>query len=165
MRTLWLDDYFEGVVYNETETGYAAITQYDTTSGNSIPDVASSTLMTYKDLAVVWAYPTETISTTYASDAVLNVGDTKWIGTRTTYQYEAEDQNNSQYGNLTRTITSTWNGTVGWKIRASKTEFWPLDDGSLYLVSLPARILQLDCASGCDFSGAAGLLGETSVSI
>ena len=45
--------------------------------------------------------------------------------------------------------------------RASKTEYWPRHDSSLYLVSLPARTLQLDCANGCDFSGNTGLLGET----
>ena len=78
---LWLDDYFEGVLYRETETRYAAITQYDTDSANSIPDLAvpdaNETLRNYKDLAVVWSYPTETIVADYASDAVLNIGDTR----------------------------------------------------------------------------------------
>jgi hypothetical protein len=31
--TLWLDDYFEGVVYRETETQYASLAFYDTTPG------------------------------------------------------------------------------------------------------------------------------------
>jgi RHS repeat-associated protein len=158
---IWLDEYAEGVLYDETETAYATLTQYDTISSNSIPNLASSTLMTYKDLGVVWTYTTETISAAYASDAVLNVGDTKWMGTRTTYQYEAEDQNNGQYGNLTRSIISVWDGADWVEERASKTEFWPRNDSSLYLVSLPARVLQLDCAGGCDFSGSTGLLGET----
>jgi YD repeat-containing protein len=159
--TLWLDDYFEGVVYRETETQYVSETKFDTIPGIDPPDLAY--LLAYKDLAVVWSYPVETISRTFGS------GDTDWTGTRMTYQYEPGDQHflengnyaDKQYGNLTRTVTSVWNGTAWTPLRATKSEFWMRDSGGVYLVSLPGKTIQLDCSSACNFITATPLLGES----
>jgi RHS repeat-associated protein len=153
--TLGLDAYIEGIPYSESGTTYVVSKQYDTTAGNSTPDIANSTLVTsYEDLAINWVYPTESVQRNYHGDAA-------WSGTRTTYEYNVADQEGVQYGNATRTISYEWTGSAWLAKLGTKTQFWPNAGGSKYLVSLPARQVTLDCAAGCNFATESGLLAET----
>lgn len=163
---LWLDAYLEGILYSEQETRYSSTTQYDTIANNGITDLAAAGLLTFRDLAVVWNRPIETIQRTYASDAVEGIGDAKWIGTQTTFEYLTGDQNGSQYGNPTRLSYANGNWESDWMTeRATKVQYWPRDatgaSPSRYLVSLPARQVELACSPTCDFAGESGLLRET----
>jgi RHS repeat-associated protein len=74
-------------------------------------------------------------------------------------QYNISDQGGTQYGNLTRTVQSSWNGTQWVDYRASKSVFVP--NTSNHLTKLPARSISLDCASGCDFTNETGKVAES----
>ncbi len=148
--TLWLDSYTEGKIFNESETAYDFVTQYDTDTSNGIPNIYT---LTQKDLAITWAYATQTTSRIYD-------GDADFYGTRQVLAYETADQNGSQYGNLTRQTNQVWNGSSWQNRTAVRTEFYP-QTGTKYIVSLPARQTILDCTSGCDFTGGTGILGES----
>ena len=151
---LWFDTPAEGTLYTESTTRYNVTTQVAHGS------LATSTLQQYTDLNVNWAVPVESISRNYD-------GKSTWFGTRATTEYNTADQGGTQYGNATRSVASSWNGSAWVDDHASKTEFYPLDNGTKYLVGLPARSLSMSCSgsaadgSDCDFSGASGLLGET----
>ena len=148
-----MDAYFEGTPYSESETTFSATTQYDTNAGGSIPDLANASLMAYKDLAVVWVAPSESVQRNYNGDAA-------WVGTRSTYIYNTSDQGGAQYGNLTRQRDFAWDGAAWAAYRGARTQYFP--NVALNLLALPARQLSLDCQSGsCDFSGGIGKMGET----
>ncbi len=147
--TVLLDSYAEGIPYSETETTYTSSVLYDTLS-NSIPNLTS--LTNYVDLQVNW-------STTATATSRLFDRDYSFSGTRTSFDYNTADQGGAQYGNLTRVVESSWNGS-GWEdYRAKLTQFYPNAAGAL--TTLPAREVLLDCASGCDFSTTSGKLSET----
>jgi RHS repeat-associated protein len=157
--TLWLDAYFEGKLYTESETIYGVTPQYDTISSNGIPDLAvNSTLMGYKDLAITWAYPVSSTSRVYD-------GDADWYGTRTTYQYETADQGGGQYGNVTKVTasegSSASDGTTWTDHHAARTQYFPNTSGSTYRVSYPARQTTVNCDPTCDFSSSSALLSES----
>ena len=85
--TLTLDGYAEGSPYSETITNYSSTVQYDTIANNSIPDLAQSGLLTFKDLQVASNLVTSTENRTYNGDAA-------FVGTRQTFSYDP-------YGNPT----------------------------------------------------------------
>jgi hypothetical protein len=147
--TVFLDSYFEGVPYSETETAYNASTLYNTLS-DKIPNLSS--LTNFVDLQVNWSPVSSVISRLFD-------GDYSWSGTKTTYDYNTADQGSAQYGNLTRTTQSYWNGSAWVDYRAKLTQFYP--NATSALTTLPAREVSLDCASGCDFTTATGKLAET----
>jgi RHS repeat-associated protein len=143
--SLYMDAYLEGVPYSVSATTYTVDTQYDTDTTNGIPNLAISSLLTYKDLSVVWSRPTMTVSKTYASDAAANIGDAKWIGRKTNYSYDAAPQNNKQYGNLTGVTESSGSSSSSWiAYRQTNNWYWPNDSGP-YLVNFPAATNQYYC--------------------
>ncbi|MCD4671917.1 MAG: hypothetical protein K8R77_04560, partial [Anaerolineaceae bacterium] len=163
---LWLDAYMEGVLYNESETKYVIEDQYDTDSATTIPNLSPRPYHDdddddvdddgeeYTDLQVVWTYPTETIQRNYE-------GFSTWDGVRQEYSYLETDQNSNQYGNLTR-VTYSGGDESGWTAHhATRTQYWPTNTSNVYLVSLPARSITLDCESGCDFNGESDLLSAS----
>jgi RHS repeat-associated protein len=150
--TLWLDNYFEGVPYSESTTKYGTVTQYDTVTGNGVPDIANASLLGFRDLSITWSYPTESIQRNYNGDAA-------WAGTRTTYEFNAADQNGLQFGNLTRQAEYGWNGSSWAAYRGTKTQFFP--NTTAYRLSYPARQVSLACSASCDFAGESGLTSET----
>ena len=141
----WMDNCFEGKLYNETETTYQSDVLFSNITG----------LTSFKDLRVVWARPTLRISRNYQELS-------SWTGIRESYEYLAADQNNTQYGNLTRTTYAEWNNsTSAWvNHHAARTQFWPQTSSGKYLVGLPARSTTIACATSCDFGGGSGLLSE-----
>jgi RHS repeat-associated protein len=147
--TVLMDSYAEGIPYAESETTYASSVLFDTLT-NSIPNLTS--LTNYVDLQVNW-------STTATVTSRLFDRDYSWTGTKTSYDYNPADQGGTQYGNLTRTIESSWDGSSWEDYRAKLTQFYPNTTSAL--TTLPAREVLLDCASGCDFSGTSGKLAET----
>jgi YD repeat-containing protein len=152
--TGWLDAYLEGELFSMQETSLDHQEQYNAISGDGIPDLMLVYPQKNRDLKVVWSYPIETIRGTY--DGL------DWLGRRTRYEYLSAEQNSSQYGSLTRQVEGHWNGTQWLDDTAIKTQYWPRDDGTKYLVSLPGREITLNCPAGaCDFGGESGLLGET----
>jgi RHS repeat-associated protein len=126
--TIYLDAYTEGVPYSESITRYTKQVQYDTTTGGTYPDIASSTLMTFKDLVIAWVHPTYTENRNYNGDAA-------FVGTKQSYTYaDAAD-----YGNLL-TQTESGNDGNGWvNYRTTNYEYYPKDTATIYIVSLPAR--------------------------
>jgi RHS repeat-associated protein len=152
--TGWLDAYLEGEIFSIDETRLDNQEQYNAIDGDGIPDLMLVYPQKNRDLKVVWSYPIETIRRTY--DGL------DWLGRRTRYEYLSADQYSSQYGNLTRQVEGHWNGTQWLDDTATKTQYWPRDDGTKYLVSLPGRKIMMNCPAGaCDFGGESGLLGET----
>jgi len=145
--TFWLDSYFEGVPYSETITRYNTTVQYDTIASNGIPDLPS--LTTFKDLQIAWNTVTSVEQRNYN-------GDAKFVGTKQEFTYDTA----ANYGNLlTQKEYAGDNGT--WTLyRGSKNEYYP--NATAYIVSLPARQVTLDCASGsCDFANETGKIGES----
>ncbi|MBI1855427.1 MAG: RHS repeat protein, partial [Chloroflexi bacterium] len=126
--------YIEGTPYTETITNYASTLQYDTVTGNGIPDLAASGLMTYTDLQVAWNYPTSTERRNYN-------GGSAFVGTKQVYAYA------TQYGNVTSTTDYSGNNGSWTAYRATQTEYYP--NATTYVVSLPARQVTFACAADC----------------
>ncbi len=143
----------EGTLFSESTTRYNVTTQVS----HSALQVTS--LRQYNDLNVVWTSAAESVARTYD-------GKSTWSGTRTTMDYNTDDQG-GQYGNATRLVYSAWNGSAWVDDHAAKTQYYPNTAGNPYLVSLPARSVALSCTGNagngadCDFTGESGLLGET----
>jgi len=146
--TVLMDSYAEGVPYSETETSYTSAVLYDTIT-NTIPNLTA--LTNFVDLQVTWSYTSEHISRLFD-------GDYSFSGTRTTYGYKKADQGGTQYGNLTRSTDSYWDGIQWVDYRATKTVFNP--NPNAYLTRHPARSLTLDCTSACDFDTETSKTGE-----
>ena len=117
---LWLDEYSEGKVYSFSTTEHAS----STVSKESV-------FADYDDLAIRWSRPVAETSYTFE-------GDASWVGVRTVSGYEESDQNGSQYGNLTRSSESYWDGSTWMNYRLSRTRFYPNSSNGKYLVGLPA---------------------------
>lgn len=130
--SVYTDSYFEGKAYSQTFTRYARITQYDTTTGNDIPDILGATLMTYKDLAVHWVRVNWTESRTYD-------GNASYIGTKQEYTYA------DQYGNLLSMVESGNNGS-GWAVRRKTDYEYTTPNTSKYIVSLPSKQTMTDAS-------------------
>ncbi len=145
--TLWLDSYFEGVVYSIDSTTYQTDVQYDTISNNGIPDLSvNPTLMAFKDLKITWSRAVQTYSKKF------DRGDAAWQGTSEIYRYETSDQDGQQYGNITRTEDLHWNGTSWQKDRATWSKYYPNTQNGKYLVGLPGFKNVYDCSNGtCDY--------------
>jgi RHS repeat-associated protein len=124
--TLYTDSYFEGFPYSETITKYQPVIQYDTTTGNGIPDVLG---YTYKDLAITWVRLESTESRNYN-------GDASFVGTKQEFTYT------TSYGNLLLQ-TESGNDGSGWSVyRKTEYEYYP--NSTTYVVSAPARQLVRD---------------------
>jgi RHS repeat-associated protein len=118
----------------------------------------------YPDILVNWIYTTMDESRTYGSNGVT------YIGTRKTYDYNTADQAGAQYGNLTRIVESTWNGSAYVNKKITKTNYQPnysnpspSDPNSvIYLVGLPGTIGVYQCPGGdCNQRTPANLLTFT----
>jgi hypothetical protein len=160
--TLSLDTYFDGVLFSESETRFAADLQYylaggTTPGGDAYARITDNMLNNYRDFSVAWTYPTESFARTYGAGRL-------WQGTRAQSEFNPADQNGGQFGNLTRVITSSANSSnpTAWTpLRALQSFYWPQTTNA-YLVSLPARVVSRDCSTGtCDFNGNVGLKAET----
>lgn len=130
--TIYTDSYFEGTPYSETITRFGSTVQYDNTTGGTIPDIASTTLMTFKDLFVTWTYPVSVENRNYNGDAV-------FVGTKQTFTYATA----ANFGNLTQTVEAGNNGS-GWAdYRKTIYEYYPIVSPVVsptrYLTSFPAR--------------------------
>ncbi len=124
--TMYIDSYFEGTPYSETITRYESMVQYDTTAGGTIPDIANATLMTFKDLAVSWVYPTSVENRNYN-------GDASFVGTKQDFIYT------TTYGNLASQVESGNDGS-GWvTYRKTHYEYYPNMTAPNYIVGVPAR--------------------------
>ncbi|GAB1472094.1 hypothetical protein MASR2M66_29720 [Chloroflexota bacterium] len=124
--TIYTDSYFEGIPYSESITRYEGIVQYDTTTGNSIPDIPNSILMGFKDLGVTWVRVNSVENRNYNGDAA-------FVGTKQDFTYE------SSYGNMLSQTESGNDGT-GWALyRKTEYEYHPNTSGGKYIVGLPAR--------------------------
>jgi RHS repeat-associated protein len=145
---LWFDSYFEGTPYSETITRYNTTVQYDTITGNGIPDLPS--LTSFKDLQVVWNRVTSVEQRNYN-------GDAKFVGTKQEFTYDTP----ANYGHLlTQKEYAGDNGA--WTLyRGSKMEY-TTPNTTAYIVNLPARQVTLDCTNGtCDFTNLTGKVAET----
>ncbi|MRR29976.1 hypothetical protein EG834_06595, partial [bacterium] len=130
--------------YSETETTYTSSVLYDTLT-NSIPNLAS--LTNFVDLNVAWSTTSSTISRQFDRDY-------SFSATKTSYEYNTTDQGDVQYGNLTRTWESSWNGSTWEDYRGQKTVYYP--NATNYLTHLPARQVTLACSGSCNFATEAG---------
>ena len=101
----------------------------------------------YSDLQIWWTYVTRTEDRVYRLDQTYDA-------TQTEYLYLTADQGGAQHGNLTRSIESSRNGTLWTAYRGTRTLFYPADDATTYLVSLPAVSERFSCEGGCDFQSA-----------
>lgn len=160
---LWLDAYSEGFLYSEIDTAYAVDMQAQMVSGNDAVNnrwpysMVGGQPQAFTDLYIRWARPVQTSTRTYGGDASQNQGDSRWIGTRQTFDYAPKEQ----FGNLIHTTDYRWGGSNWAADHARGVAYFPRDDGTRYLVSLPARVIEVACNPDCDFSGANGLLAET----
>ena len=160
---LWLDAYLEGILYSETDTTFAVDIQAQMVSGNDAVinrwpySMVGGQPQAFTDLYIRWARPVQTSTRTYGVDASQNQGDSRWMGTRQTFDYAPKEQ----FGNLIHTTDYRWDGSNWAADHARGVAYFPRDDGTRYLVSLPARVIEVACNPDCDFSGANGLLAET----
>ena len=101
---------------------------------------------TFASQKIYWQRKLDETTKMYSGDI------NKWVGVREEYVYDTNLQGGVQYGNLTNTITSTWNGT-GWiRYVSTRQRFIPNTTG-VYLVGLPAFLAQYRCPSGnCDYA-------------
>ncbi len=126
--TTWLDDYSEGRIYTND------IYEYSTT-----PITLGSGH--FSDLKINWTYLVTETHQTFE-------GSANWTGTKKFNHYDASDQGGAQYGNLTRTVESYWNGSVWSDYRNTYTRYYPPISGTPYLVSLPGFTNQYYCPTG-----------------
>ncbi|MFZ3069971.1 MAG: RHS repeat-associated core domain-containing protein [Anaerolineaceae bacterium] len=154
--TVWLDAYTEGYLRSETVTKYGNQTLYDTIVDNGIPDIAgTSKLLSYKDLAIRWVYATEIIERLYDHTS-------KWDGTRQLLEYNSAQQNNQQFGNLTKQIFQNWNGSNYVNHHGIQTTYYPQTGTGKYLVNLPAWTKVIDCGGdACNFEILSNIVDET----
>lgn len=87
----------------------------------------------YRGLSRYWVYTSTVENRIYPS-----VGG--YSATKTLYIYE------STYGNILTETEHSWNGTDWTKYRVKEYTYYPKDGDGRYLVSLPARIRNLDAA-------------------
>lgn len=138
--TIYTDSYFLGTPYSETITRYGSTAQYDNTVGGSIPDIASSGLMTFKDLFITWAYPVSVENRNYN-------GDSAFVGTKQEFTYATA----TQFGNLLTQVESGNTGS-GWSVyRKTNYEYYPVALPAItptrYLIGFPARQTVTDASN------------------
>ena len=133
--TLWIDEYSEGKLFN------LSFSEYQTTN---YP--VHSTFSGSVDLKLRWTSLVK--ETRYNFEA-----GGSWYATRTTQEYNASEQNGTQYGNLTRSLASTSSSqNTAWQdYRLSLTGYYP-NASSVYLVGLPAFSNQYACP-GTTYNG------------
>lgn len=131
--TLYLDTYAELKLQVEHETRY-----------DSAPPVASS----QSSVPIYWSRPT-------FNKTLLFGGDALFTGTQTDYEYQAADQGGTQYGNLTRIIERSWNGSSFVAYRATRRFFYPTHGTNVYLVGLVGLEALYSCPGGsCPYGDA-----------
>ncbi len=160
--TVWLDEYMETKVYSLNETAFDS-DQIDAADYRTetwpIP-ISPSGLMpinvdlvypnfwirgNIEDLKSYWSRPIWQKS--YMFD-----GDGTWVATMKEFQYLTDDQDGTQYGNTTRVIESSWNGSSFVPYRATRMLYYPNASGGTYLVGLPATKAIFSCPGGsCAF--------------
>ena len=141
--TIRLDEYSEGRVYTEQNTFYD--------NDSDAPVVMDATLgphqwpsgSAFQDLKIIWTRTVKTKTFNFE-------GSSNFAATQTEYFYNASLQGSTQFGNLTNTIESGWNGTTWVVYRGTQSEFFPFTSG-VYLVSLAAYQKQYSCSSSCSF--------------
>jgi len=168
--SLWLDAYAEGQVFTESFTRYQVDLQYcmeggaspcGAQTGDTYAAIANSRLNDFYDLKIYWTAPIESVERSYMVNPEEGLGDSRWMGTRTTYEYEMAYQNNRQFGNLTRATLFTWNGS-GWVgEKSTRTRYWPLDEIDRYLTALPASQEEYLCTDTSCSPNALELSGAT----
>ena len=128
--TLYLDAYFEGRIYSEQIVNYEVIPQNDTDPDTPVEPIIEAVAGTNPpkfvrkfDLSVNWIKQIAVENRNYE-------GDSSFSGTRQVNEYKLEDQNGTQYGNLTRITNQQWNGTAWVNYTATKTEYWPTFTGT-----------------------------------
>ncbi len=163
--SLWLSAYTEGTIYQETSTLYGSQILYLSGAGNADATpvtrtdqqgqyLADAPLRNFKDLGVTWSYPTRTETRNYDGHAT-------WVGSDILIEYQAIDQNGSQFGNPTRKTYREWDGTQWINHHATKSQYWPNKSASAYIAGLPGRDITVDCNPSCDLNGESNLLAET----
>ncbi len=89
----------------------------------------------YRGLGRYWNYTNSQENRIYASDGI------SYDATRTLYTYDPT------YGNLLTQTDQSWNGSDWATYRVREYNYYPNDTATRYLVSLPARIRNLDAAN------------------
>ena len=92
------------------------------------------------DLYIEWVRASQTRNLNFE-------GGASWVGSSTYLPLRNCPAGWGQYGNLTHTIESSWNGSNWQDYRLSWTSYVP-NAGSPYLVGLPAYTNQYSCLSG-----------------
>ena len=101
------------------------------------------------DLKIYWVYVSAEENRTQNGGGI-------YVATKNEYQYVVSDQNGTQYGNRTRTISYWWNG-ISWNThQGSITHFYPkisngTPEASRYLTGLQAYTNSYDCPGSCDW--------------
>ncbi len=137
----WVEDP-SGKKYSESLNAYGMDNLSIQNDSSFFPRKKDGTLFT--DLRLTWVYATSMESRTYSNDG-------SYAATKTESQYLAEDQGGTQYGNLTRTIESAWQGGTWVPYRATRKRYFPNVDAYRYLVSFLGITEKYSCASGCTF--------------
>jgi RHS repeat-associated protein len=137
-----------GNLYTQTNTNYN-YEDHSWLSAPVLPHPKNQPVDFYKDLKLIWTY------TTSEENRIYNGGIT-YIATKNDYQYILNDQGGAQYGNRTRTISSSWNGFNWLTYRGSITTFYPTitngtPESSRYLTGLPAYKNNYACPGSCDW--------------
>jgi RHS repeat-associated protein len=141
--TVWMDEYREGYLYQLNETQY--------TVTNNL--VATDTYF-YTVKPIHW------VRADWNKAFTFERGSTSVVRMVQSY-YDTVRQGGTQYGNLTRTQESEFNGSAFVTYRASETLYYPFADATRYLVGLPGEAKQFTCpADGCTASNAT-LLSDT----
>ncbi|MBA4376541.1 MAG: hypothetical protein C0401_10275, partial [Anaerolinea sp.] len=143
-----------GNIYSETKYEYSYSTPYTTSTDSSFPHNVLNQAFT--DLHIYWSYPTAE-KLKYFSGAFSDPGDAdrtdiSWAGVRREFNYDPAYQGGMQYGNVTQTVESSWNGTAWQDYRVLWNQFFPQVNNNLYLVGLPAYDNLMTCPTN-SFNG------------
>jgi len=97
----------------------------------------------WQDLHIVWVY-------TVSQESRVCEGNSACPARQLTrYEYKTSEQGSAQYGNLTRTLESVWNGTAWADYRLTRTLFYPNNQPTgVYLVGLPGITKTYACGVG-----------------
>lgn len=150
------DDIFKGQAYQTKVTDEAGNIYTESDITNASQENPTSNLPhpegepANSDLKIYWVY------TTFEENRTYN-GDAYYVATKNEYQYLASDQNGTQFGNRTRTITYSLEGLNWITHQGSITHYYPkvtndTPENTRYLTGLQAYRNSYTCPGGCDWA-------------
>ncbi|MFZ2095400.1 MAG: RHS repeat-associated core domain-containing protein [Anaerolineales bacterium] len=104
----------------------------------------------YQDLKLLWVYTSSEQNRAYN-------GNLSFVATKNEYQYISSDQGDTQYGNLTRSISYYYSGSAWVAYRGSRSQYYPnvsndTPEDSRFLTGLPGYTNVYQCPGGCDWA-------------